>query len=456
MSKKELEFKNDLPSGWAETLLENIVFILDNQRVPVSAVERTKRLEKCSNENVVPYYGATGQAGVIDDYLFDEELILLGEDGVPFYDNNKHKAYIINGKSWVNNHAHVLKSINPYVDSKYILHYLNIFDYHGYVTGTTRLKLNQQSMKKIPIQLPTQNEQKRIVTKIEKLFSNLDNSDKYLLHLEKQLKRYRQSVLKSAFEGEITKEWREKNNIKFEWEFKKFYEIIKLIDGDRGKNYPKQTDYFNVGYCLYLSTKNVRPFGFNFDEQVYITQEKHEMLRSGTLSVGDVVLTTRGTIGNVAYYDKNIPFPVVRINSGMLILRIMNDVKLTPSFLMKYIQSPSFDTQRKEKVSGTAQPQLPVGTLKDFNIPLPNTFEEQLEIVNQIEKHFSIIDKLEAVVQQSIKESKRLRQSILKQAFEGKLVEQDPNDESASVLLEKIAKAKEEYQKAQKKQARKK
>ena len=81
---------------------------------------------------------------------------------------------------------------------------------------------------------------------------------------------------------------------------------------------------------------------------------------------------------------------------------------------------------------------------------------EQNEIVKQIEKHFSIIDKLELNVQQSIKESKRLRQSILKQAFEGKLVEQDPNDESASVLLEKIAKAKEEYQKAQKKQVRKK
>ena len=83
-------------------------------------------------------------------------------------------------------------------------------------------------------------------------------------------------------------------------------------------------------------------------------------------------------------------------------------------------------------------------------MPLPDTLDEQQEIVNQIEKHFSIIDKLETVVQQSIKESKRLRQSILKQAFDGKLVEQDPNDENASVLLEKITKAKEEYQKAMK------
>ena len=93
--------------------------------------------------------------------------------------------------------------------------------------------------------------------------------------------------------------------------------------------------------------------------------------------------------------------------------------------------------------------------VKQIEILVPQ-LEEQQEIVNQIEKHFSIIDKLENVVQQSINESKRLRQSILKQAFEGKLVEQDPNDESASILLEKIAKAKEEYLKAQKKQVRKK
>ena len=86
-------------------------------------------------------------------------------------------------------------------------------------------------------------------------------------------------------------------------------------------------------------------------------------------------------------------------------------------------------------------------TLKNY---FEKQLEEQQEIVNQIEKHFSIIDKLENVVQKSINESKRLRQSILKQAFEGKLVEQDPNDESAGVLLEKIAKAKEEYQKAMK------
>lgn len=470
MKNEELEVNNGLPTGWAYAGLEDIS---DLDRHSIKRGPFGSALKK---EFFVPDGYKVYEQGNVINNDFDRGTYFINDEKFEDLKSFSIKpkdilmscagtvgklAIVPDGvQEGVINQALLKLSVHPDIDLQY---FFKLLSYQideilkSNLRGSAMMNLTSvKDLKLVKFPIAPLNEQKRIVAKIEKLFSNLDNSDKYLLHLEKQLKRYRQSVLKSAFEGELTKEWREKNNIKFEWEFKKFYEIIKLIDGDRGKNYPKQTDYFNVGYCLYLSTKNVRPFGFNFDEQVYITQEKHEILRSGTLSVGDVVLTTRGTIGNVAYYDKTIPFPVVRINSGMLILRIMNDVKLTPSFLMKYIQSPSFDTQRKEKVSGTAQPQLPVGTLKDFNIPLPNTFEEQQEIVNQIEKHFSIIDKLETVVQQSIKESKRLRQSILKQAFEGKLVEQDSNDESASLLLKKIAKVKEEYQKAQKKQVRKK
>ena len=129
-----------------------------------------------------------------------------------------------------------------------------------------------------------------------------------------------------------------------------------------------------------------------------------------------------------------------------------NKERLAPMYLYYFSLSFNF----LELNQSTTIPSLTKSNLLKINMPLPDTLDEQQEIVDQIEKHFSIIDKLETVVQQSIKESKRLRQSILKQAFEGKLVEQDPNDESASVLLEKIAKAKEEYLKAQKKQARKK
>ena len=117
--------------------------------------------------------------------------------------------------------------------------------------------------------------------------------------------------------------------------------------------------------------------------------------------------------------------------------------------------SQDFREYADKSATGSTIKNLPLSAMRNYKLPICSILEQQ-EIVNQIKKHFSIIDKLETVVQQSIKESKRLRQSILKQAFEGKLVEQNPNDKSASVLLEKIAKAKEEYQKAQKKQVRKK
>lgn len=98
--------QESLPNGWDLTNLEDVVDILDSKRIPINAKERAERV------GTVPYYGATGQVGWIDDYLFDEELVLLGEDGAPFFDMSKHKAYLISGKSWVNNHAHVLRALN--------------------------------------------------------------------------------------------------------------------------------------------------------------------------------------------------------------------------------------------------------------------------------------------------------------------------------------------------------
>ena len=168
-SKNELVFEKDnLPKRWLETKLENCIEILDNERIPINFSERKLRQGK------IPYYGSTGQVGWIDDYLFDEELVLLGEDAAPFLNNFKDKAYLISGKSWVNNHAHVLRGIKDLLLNSFLCHFLNQFDYYGYVTGTTRLKLNQTSMKTIPVLLPPLSEQKRIVSKIESIFGRID------------------------------------------------------------------------------------------------------------------------------------------------------------------------------------------------------------------------------------------------------------------------------------------
>ncbi len=147
---------SDLPKGWAEVALEKCVDVLDNERVPINSDERNKRIGK------IPYYGATGQVGWIDDFLFDEELLLIGEDGAPFFEKSKSISYIISGESWVNNHAHVLRALTEITTNPFLKYYLNQFDFTDYVNGTTRLKLTQGSMKEIPVFLPPLNEQKRM------------------------------------------------------------------------------------------------------------------------------------------------------------------------------------------------------------------------------------------------------------------------------------------------------
>ena len=110
---------NNLPEGWVVAKLSECVHILDHLRVPVNLEERKRR------QGSIPYYGATGQIGWIDDYLFDEELLLLGEDGAPFLDKTKPITYIITGKSWVNNHAHVLRAIHGLTTNQFLKFYLD-------------------------------------------------------------------------------------------------------------------------------------------------------------------------------------------------------------------------------------------------------------------------------------------------------------------------------------------
>jgi len=176
--------------------LEKLVEILDNQRIPINSTERLQRLGN------VPYYGATGQVGTIDKAIFNETLILLGEDGVPFFDSTKHKAYEISGPAWVNNHAHVLRAKSEMVNQRYLLHFLNIFNYTGYVNGATRLKLTQGDMKRIPVPHPTMETQEKIVLKIDTAFEGIRNLTEQINQKKDFALALRQSLLSKAFTQE--------------------------------------------------------------------------------------------------------------------------------------------------------------------------------------------------------------------------------------------------------------
>jgi type I restriction enzyme S subunit len=161
---------------------------------------------------------------------------------------------------------------------------------------------------------------------------------------------------------------------------------IKIIDGDRGINYPKKNEFYSSGYCVFLSTSNVTTNGFELNNLDFISKEKDELLRKGKLERGDIVLTTRGTVGNVAFYNSLIPFNNIRINSGMVLLRV-DTTKIDPYYLYIFLRSKLFSTQVLTQGSGSAQPQLPIGSLRNIVFPWKKVDEQ-----NQIAKILSDLD----------------------------------------------------------------
>ena len=181
-------------SKWPLQPLGELVDILDSRRVPVSAKERLRR------PGEVPYYGASGPVGTIDQHIFDEPLLLLGEDGVQFFDSSKSKSYLIEGPAWVNNHAHVLRA-RPSVERKFLNYYLNHCDYRGFANGTTRLKLTQAAMRQIPVPLPPIDEQRSIIKVLDSRLSRLVVADRGLALSLAKLKGLRERTITHALTG---------------------------------------------------------------------------------------------------------------------------------------------------------------------------------------------------------------------------------------------------------------
>ena len=147
-------------------------------------------------------------------------------------------------------------------------------------------------------------------------------------------------------------------------------ELAEIIDGDRGKNYPQQHEFLDEGYCLFLNTGNVTSSGFSFESNQYISKEKCDLLRKGKLQRRDIVYTTRGTVGNAAFYGDTVPYDHIRINSGMVIIRPNEDVVCT-EFLYQILKSDYYRPYFKKYCTGCAQPQLPIKNFSTIELDLP-------------------------------------------------------------------------------------
>ncbi len=188
-------------------------------------------------------------------------------------------------------------------------------------------------------------------------------------------------------------------------------QLAEIIDGDRGVNYPKMNEFHEEGFCLFLNTSNVTKDGFAFEDKQFITEEKDGILRKGHLNRGDIVFTTRGTVGNVALYSRSIPFENVRINSGMVILRCRNSIVDT-RFIYHLLKSKKCRTYIKSFCTGSAQPQLPIKNLSTISFEIP-----VLQKQNKIAGIISAYDDLIETNQRQIKLLEEAAQRLYKEWF---------------------------------------
>ncbi len=182
-----------------------------------------------------------------------------------------------------------------------------------------------------------------------------------------------------------------------------------IIDGDRGLNYPNKQEFSETGYCLFLNAGNIVDNKFVFDKCDFITKEKDEQLRKGKLKREDIILTTRGTLGKVAYFHDNIKYEHVRINSGMVIFR-NNTKQLYTAYVYEILRSNFVQSQITDLKTGASQPQLPIRDINKIKIPIPDLATQQ-QLISEIATQETII----ANAQQIIEAAASKKQDILKQ-----------------------------------------
>ena len=406
--------------------LEQAADILDSYRKPVNSKERLNLIKGKPLDELFPYYGATGQVGWIDSFLTDGEYILLGEDGAPFLNPYAEKAYIIYGKTWVNNHAHILRSKT---NNEFLCYYLNYFNYKNYVSGTTRLKLTQAQMRKIPIPNIPSDEQSRIVAHIEELFSELDKAIDTLKTTKEQLVVYRQAILQQAFIGNSNyhkrkssipkaefkpvdaKELVQLASLPQEWKYVYLSDLGNLSRGKsshRPRNDPK---LFENGVYPFFQTGDVK----GAQKDLYNCEKKYNdvgLAQSKLWPAGTLCITIAANIAETCFLGADGCFP------DSIVGFIPNDNLVLKEYIRFFIEASKLKLWAY--APATAQKNINLSTLENLIVPYCG-IEEQQYIVQKIEEIDSVCNKLEQTIDIALAQADAMRQSILKQAFEGKL-----------------------------------
>lgn len=339
--------------------LEDVCDILDSQRVPVTSKNR--------NKGIYPYYGANGVQDYVDDYIFDDELVLLAEDGGNFGSTEKPIAYRTSGKCWVNNHAHVLKA-KECIDVDYLCYSLMFYNVSSIVNGATRQKLNQSMMRKMIIPLPEMNEQHIIVSKLDKVTNAIKLCNTILEKLDLLVK----SQFVEMF-GDI-----------------RISSIFPNISLDNfaqigSSKRVHAADYVESGIPFYRS-KEIIELGNGQEPSVelFISKKQYECIRktNGVPCKGDILMSAVGTIGKMWIVDGQKDF---YYKDGNIIS--IHSEETNPIYLKEALAN-LIDDFKSANVAGSAYSALTIVKLKKMTVPMPpiSLQNEFADFVQQIDK----------------------------------------------------------------------
>lgn len=366
--------------------LEDVCDILDHIRIPITSRDR--------KDGPYPYYGANGIQDYIDDYIFDDDLVLLAEDGGNFGSKEKPIAYRISGKTWVNNHAHVLKPKNI-IDVDYLCYSLMYYDVSGLVNGATRQKLTQSEMRKINIRYRSLEKQRQIVFKI-KLVSNIISSREHQLSNLNLL-------VKSRF---IEMFGDPKSNPKG-WNKKTLSEIITKANNGMARRGNDESGSIVLrlvelqgGFIDY--SKPNRIILTEKEQEKYLLQENDILfarVNGNPLNVGRCAVFH--TIDEAVYHNDHI----IRVH--------FDDSLINGVFASNILNSEYGKDQLKNKIKTSAGQY----TISQDGIGAIESIMPPIELQNQYADFVAQVDKSKLAIQQSLDELETLKKSLMQQYF---------------------------------------
>lgn len=432
---------NNLPLNWCECKFEDV---LDYEQPTRYIVSNTDYQEQGI---AVLTAGKSFILGYTDekDGIFDasKETVIIFDD---FTTASKLVDFPFKVKSSAMKILHAKKDIN--INFLYYLmqtiHYESDTHKRYWISEYAKQTLN----------LPPLAEQERIVEKIEELFSDIDNGIKDLKTAQAQIKQYRQSVLKSAFEGKLTDNWRQLHKCEKNMEIKEETGIYKIphswlwckltaigtLNRGKSKHRPRNDKKLYGGKYPFIQTGDVK------EANMYIhkysqTYNDFGLSQSKLWNENTLCITIAANIAETAILKIKACFP------DSIVGFVKNKYLYSEELVEYYFRT--IKGKLEKYAPATAQKNINLSVLNDILFPIP-PLPEQQQIVAEIEKRFAVADEMEKAVNDSLLQAEKLKQSILKQAFAGKLVPQNPNDEPAAVLLERIKAAKENSTKGKK------